>query len=93
MANRFGLFDMDGNVTEWCADTFHANYVGAPADGSAWTTGSSDTKRVLRGGAFDVHWTDASARKRFGFDPMVRYAICGMRIALSMQPQTEVTRQ
>ncbi len=93
VANRFGLFDMDGNVTEWCADTFHSNYVGAPVDGSAWTTGSSDTKRVLRGGAFDVHWSDASARKRFGFDPMVRYAICGMRIALSMQPRTEETGQ
>ncbi|MBK6427453.1 MAG: formylglycine-generating enzyme family protein [Blastocatellia bacterium] len=91
VANRFGLYDIDGNVAEWCADTFHVNYVGAPADGSAWTTGSSDTKRVLRGGAFDVHWTDASARKRFGFDPMVRYAICGMRIALSAPPQTGVT--
>lgn len=91
MANGFGLFDMDGNVTEWCADTFHVNYVGAPVDGSAWTTGSTDTKRVLRGGAFDVHWTDATARKRFAFDPMVRYAICGLRIALSAQPQTGVT--
>lgn len=89
VANGFGLFDMDGNVSEWCADTFHMTYTGAPADGSAWTSGSSDTKRVVRGGAYDVVWTDASARKRFTFDPMVRYAICGLRIALSVTPPSQ----
>lgn len=84
VANGFGLFDVDGNVSEWCADTFHSNYNGAPADGSAWISGSSDTKRVLRGGAYDIHWTDTTARKRFGYDPLVRYGICGLRIALSL---------
>jgi formylglycine-generating enzyme required for sulfatase activity len=35
-ANSLGLYDMAGNVQEWTADCFHQNYVGAPADGSAW---------------------------------------------------------
>ncbi len=49
--NGFGLYDMHGNVWEWCEDDFHDNYDGAPTDGSAWLSGISNTK-VVRGGSW-----------------------------------------
>jgi formylglycine-generating enzyme required for sulfatase activity len=49
-ANAFGLYDMHGNVAEWCIDAWHENYDGAPTDGSAWMSGGDDRFRVIRGG-------------------------------------------
>jgi formylglycine-generating enzyme required for sulfatase activity/tRNA A-37 threonylcarbamoyl transferase component Bud32 len=49
--NGFGVYDMHGNVWEWCQDGYHENYNGAPTDGRAWETGS-DNKRILRGGSW-----------------------------------------
>jgi len=48
--NAFGLYDMHGNVWEWCQDSWHNNYNGAPTDGSAWT--DNNVYRVLRGGSW-----------------------------------------
>ncbi len=50
--NAFGLYDMHGNVREWCADTWHDNYDGAPTDGSAWTEKGNDYRSPLRGGSW-----------------------------------------
>ena len=47
-ANGFGLRDMHGNVWEWVEDCWHANYDGAPTDGSAWT--GNCNRRALRAG-------------------------------------------
>ena len=49
--NAFGLYDMHGNVQEWCEDDFHFSYNGAPNDGSVWLSKRSSTK-VLRGGSW-----------------------------------------
>ena len=49
--NPFGLYDMHGNVWEWCADTWHDDYTGATTDGSAWES-ATGTLRVLRGGCW-----------------------------------------
>ncbi|WP_227657457.1 formylglycine-generating enzyme family protein [Candidatus Magnetaquicoccus inordinatus] len=51
LANSWGLYDMLGNVWEWCQDGWHNTYEGAPADGSAWK-GKADASRVLRGGSW-----------------------------------------
>jgi formylglycine-generating enzyme required for sulfatase activity len=49
--NAWGLYDMHGYVSEWCADAWHPNYKGAPTDGRAWTD-SEQKGRVIRGGSF-----------------------------------------
>ena len=49
--NRFGLYDMLGNVWQWVSDCWHDSYVGAPKDGSSWTEDGC-SKRVLRGGSW-----------------------------------------
>ena len=51
-ANAFGLYDMHGNVWEWCEDTWHKNYNGAPIDGSAWVSNNENYSRLLRGGSW-----------------------------------------
>jgi formylglycine-generating enzyme required for sulfatase activity len=50
-SNAWGLYDMSGNVWEWTQDCWNKSYNGAPADGSAWTSGDCGS-RVLRGGSW-----------------------------------------
>lgn len=55
--NPYGLYDMIGNVYEWCLDTRHRSYEGAPADGSAWTKNAQKDSRgrdfrINRGGSW-----------------------------------------
>jgi len=68
VANPFGLYDMYGNVWEWCQDWYHDSYAGiagdAPTDGSAWLSGGEQEYRVLRGGSWDVFSYEASSPKR-----------------------------
>jgi formylglycine-generating enzyme required for sulfatase activity len=52
--NAFGLYDMAGNAWQWTADCYHDSYNGAPTDGSAWTTGTCNSGRVVRGGSWGI---------------------------------------
>ncbi|MEE3717290.1 formylglycine-generating enzyme family protein [Tumidithrix elongata RA019] len=61
-ANAFGLYDMHGNVWEWCGDDWHKNYEGAPTDGSIWLAENEqkdiknnegrEIRKLLRGGSW-----------------------------------------
>ncbi len=53
--NPWGLFDIVGNLWEWCEDDWHSDYQGAPSDGSAWCANEDRRPtRCLRGGAWDM---------------------------------------
>jgi formylglycine-generating enzyme required for sulfatase activity len=53
--NGWGLFDIVGNVWEWCLDYWHDDYTGAPCDGSPWLASPTGARRhCVRGGAWDM---------------------------------------
>jgi len=79
IANAFGLCDMHGNVWEWCQDTWHGNYEGAPTDGSAWVTGD-DSRHVLRGGSWAYFPGGCRSACRDYIEPGGIYDFIGFRV-------------
>jgi formylglycine-generating enzyme required for sulfatase activity len=77
VANAYGLYDMHGNVWEWCQDHWDT-YKGAPADGSAWVTGGAE--QVLRGGSWNVNPWDCRSANRNGFSSYDWYDFIGLRV-------------
>ena len=65
--NTWGLYDMPGNVWEWCQDLYHESYTGAPAEGSAWELPGGGF-RVLRGGSWYTYPQECRSAYR-AYDP------------------------
>ncbi|MBE9118644.1 formylglycine-generating enzyme family protein [Lusitaniella coriacea LEGE 07157] len=82
VANGFGLYDMHGNVLEWCADPWHSNYEGAPKDESIWLS-SDNSSYVLRGGSWSSHPRYCRSAYRNHYNPDYRYSHVGFRVARS----------
>jgi formylglycine-generating enzyme required for sulfatase activity len=80
-ANGFGLYDMQGNVSEWVEDCWHDDYnAGVPADGSPWVDGDCQG-RVMRGGSWEDSDSELRTSARLGeFQGQSSYAD-GIRVA------------
>jgi formylglycine-generating enzyme required for sulfatase activity len=84
-ANAFGLYDLHGNLWEWCQDHWHENYEGAPINGSFWLDldAAENAFRVLRGGswAYDPRYCRSAYRIRYDAD--IRFSNIGFRVVYS----------
>ncbi len=83
--NGFGLYDMHGNVWEWCEDAWHDNYQGAPLDESAWLTADNQAARVLRGGSWHEIPGNCRSATRLKMESREREDLYGFRVALQIQ--------
>jgi eukaryotic-like serine/threonine-protein kinase len=82
-ANPFGLFDMHGNVWEWCFDTYGQYVPGDLVDPRGAATGD---RRVLRGGDFASLTDDVRSPVRFYWDPARPARVVGFRVARTIEP-------
>lgn len=84
--NRFGLYDMVGNVLEWTADCYHKDYNGAPTEGSPWqeSTGGDCGRRIVRGGAWNGSLDMVWSGERDMLPVETRGSGLGFRVALTL---------
>lgn len=80
--NAFGLYDMHGNVWEWCADAWRDDYTGAPGNGSAWEARDA-AYRVLRGGCWHDPPDLCRSAARLKQEPGQGEDFFGFRVALA----------
>jgi formylglycine-generating enzyme required for sulfatase activity len=84
-ANAFGLNDMLGNVFQWTEDCWHADYTGAPIDGSARTDGDC-SEHELRGGSWFTSPDLVRANYRNHFAAAYRTSSVGIRLVRDLEP-------
>ena len=82
--NKFGLYDMIGNVWEWTEDCWHNNYDGAPAEGSKWITGGDCNRRVDRGASWDWSTDFLRSATRSSDTTVSRTGYVGFRVARTL---------
>jgi len=87
-ANAFGLYDMHGNVWEWCQDTWHDNYNNAPNDGNAWISFNLFGCRVIRGGSYFTIPEACRSAKCFKGNPVIHNIDVGFRVVCGVAPRT-----
>ncbi|NET72047.1 MAG: formylglycine-generating enzyme family protein, partial [Sphaerospermopsis sp. SIO1G2] len=78
--NAFGLYDMHGNVWEWCLDNWVDNYNNAPTDGSAVTSQSNSI--LLRGGYWGYYARNCRSAYRYSYARNGRRYYLGFRVVV-----------
>ncbi|MEA5517076.1 SUMF1/EgtB/PvdO family nonheme iron enzyme [Nodularia sp. UHCC 0506] len=81
--NAFGLYDMHGNLWEWCLDTWHSNYKDAPDNGAAWIDNDNQSRRLLRGGSWLNNPGGCRSAYRYYVNPDYAYSFIGFRVVCS----------
>ena len=82
--NAWGLYDMHGNVWEWCQDWYKAYPRGTVTDPTGATSGSL---RVTRGGCWCSAAGGVRSAERYGYVPSIRVDLYGFRVSLSLSGQ------
>jgi formylglycine-generating enzyme required for sulfatase activity len=80
VANDFGLYDMHGNICEWCLDRDHGGYEGAPSNGSAWLFKTASGSGVCRGGAWNDYPRDCRSATHIPRDLSNTDSFVGFRV-------------
>lgn len=84
LPNTFGLFDMHGNLYEWCSDYFEANwYAASPVSDPIGPISGSN--RVLRGGSVHNGPSQCRSASRYSNSPSGRYKDYGFRCVAELQ--------
>jgi len=81
--NPWGLYQVHGNLYDWTEDCWNDSYNGAPADGSAWTSGDC-TYRVIRGGSWDYNPEYLRSAARLGYKTDTRADWLGFRVGRTL---------
>ena len=80
LPNPFGLYDLHGNVWEWCEDNYASSYISKPTDGNPYYSDLRSQPRAVRGGSWSLNPSFCRSGKRSGYMPDANYNFVGFRV-------------